>query len=65
MTSKATLLDDLVSAEQKWEVRLIKNFGKDATRARYDGRGRGKPGSRLNEAYQEREAARMAWEAAV
>lgn len=51
-------------ADDEWQRQLEAAFGRHAGDARYDDRGRGEPGTPLRRAYDEREAARLAWEAA-
>ncbi len=51
-------------ADNTWQSELESAFGKDAGLARYEARGRGQPGTALQDAYLAREAAHNAWIAA-
>jgi len=51
-------------ADDEWQRQLEATFGRAAGDARYDERGRGEPGTPLRRAYDDREVARLAWEAA-
>lgn len=44
-----------------WSDELERIYGTDAGTARYDGRGKGEPGSRLNDLYIEYHHARAEW----
>lgn len=50
-------------ADDEWQRQLEATFGRHAWDARYDERGRGEPGTALRRSYDDREAARAAWEA--
>lgn len=52
-------------ADDEWQRQLEATFGRHAGDARYDERGRGEPGTPLRRAYDDREAARLAWEASL
>ncbi len=51
-------------ADDEWQRQLEATFGSAAGDARYDERGRGEPGTPLRRAHNDREVARLAWEAA-
>ncbi len=50
-------------ADNEWQRQLEATFGRAAGDARYDERERGEAGTPLRRAYDDREAARRAWEA--
>jgi hypothetical protein len=62
--TRADLAAAFNAADLIWHDALIDAFGKGGAQARYERRGRGEEGSPLREAYDAREAARQAWEAA-
>lgn len=64
MTDRMAAATAFNDAELVWHNLLVDTFGKAAGDARYDGRGRGEEGSALRQAYEARDAARQAWEAA-
>jgi hypothetical protein len=57
-------LNALQLADNEWQRQLELVFGSAAGDARYDERGRGEAGTPLRRAYDDREAARQASEAA-
>lgn len=48
-------------ADDEWKRQLEEVFGRAAGDARYDERGRGEEGTPLRRAYDDRDAARIAW----
>jgi hypothetical protein len=54
--------DALQLADDEWQRQLEATFGRHAGDARYDKRGQGEPATPLRRAYENREAARRAWE---
>lgn len=64
MTDLHTAATAFNDADLNWHHALVDAFGNDAGQARYEPRGKGEEGTALRAAYEAREAARTAWEAA-
>lgn len=62
--SKQEATRNFNEADAAWSRELQRVFGKDAGTARYQKQGRGEPGTELRIAYEWRETARLAYEAA-
>lgn len=62
---RLTAYNAFVQADDEWQRQLVAAWGESyAAEARYKPSGRGQEGTPLRRAYDAREAARLAWEAA-
>ena len=62
MAFTLTPLQNFQDADDTWEQHLRVAFGAEARQARFQARGEGEPGSEMRKAFDDRTAARIAWE---
>ena len=52
------------TADAEWSLELVREFGREAGQARWEPRGRGRPGEKLHTLWLARDNARRVWEQA-